>query len=280
VQKDGDGSWGRYGLWLAENVVYFNLYKDGGGQSGLTATDKLVVNAWNHIAAVYDGDYMQLIVNGESTGQLAFSGQVSTSNLSLYIAADPTEGAGLYLPGEIDEIRIWNKARSIDAIRSTMYDTLSAVYYQNSDSGLVAYYRFDEIEDLGVNSDGTDDIRDLTIHQNHGDIYGNPTLVHSDAMTTINEQGPQIPETNQLAQNFPNPFNSSTRISFTLSRSEYVQLAIYNALGQKIETLVEGMRSQGIHEISFIAKNYPSGIYLYRIQAGSFSDVRKMIIVR
>jgi len=83
-----------------------------------------------------------------------------------------------------------------------------------------------------------------------------------------------------LYQNYPNPFNPITNIQFTLQKSEQVKIEIYNMLGQKMETLLNKKKSAGSHKIKFKAKDLPSGIYLYRITAGEFYEMNKMILLR
>ena len=90
----------------------------------------------------------------------------------------------------------------------------------------------------------------------------------------------QIPVTFVLHQNYPNPFNPSTQISFNLPKPEFVTLEIYNTLGQKIETLLNKAMKAGQHEVEFNAQNLSSGIYFYRIEAGEFQDVKKMVLLR
>ena len=88
------------------------------------------------------------------------------------------------------------------------------------------------------------------------------------------------PLTFSLSQNHPNPFNSSTKIKFDLPKQESVKIEIFNLLGQKIEILVNQYMSVGSHEIEFVANNLPSGVYLYRIDAGGFHQVKKMILLQ
>jgi predicted GH43/DUF377 family glycosyl hydrolase len=82
-----------------------------------------------------------------------------------------------------------------------------------------------------------------------------------------------------LKQNYPNPFNPSTQISFTIPKHENVTLEVYNLIGQKIETLLNKPLSAGIHEVEFNAHNLSSGIYMYRIEAGAWQDVKKMVLL-
>jgi len=84
----------------------------------------------------------------------------------------------------------------------------------------------------------------------------------------------------ELAQNYPNPFNPSTTISFTIPQSSVVTLKVYNTLGQEVKTLINGNMESGVHSISFDASDLNSGIYFYKLEAGQFSDVRKMTLIK
>jgi len=86
-----------------------------------------------------------------------------------------------------------------------------------------------------------------------------------------------VPDEFMIFQNFPNPFNPSTTIKFYLPRSEFVTIVLYAITGKKIETLVEGKIPAGQHELQWNANGLASGIYIYRMRAGSFSESRKMI---
>jgi len=86
-----------------------------------------------------------------------------------------------------------------------------------------------------------------------------------------------IPDNFQLFQNFPNPFNSLTTIKFYLPKGEYVTLKLYSIRGQEIETLVAGEVPAGLHELHWTAKNLASGVYIYKMQAGKFSNTKKLI---
>ncbi|GBD90809.1 hypothetical protein BMS3Abin04_01528 [bacterium BMS3Abin04] len=89
-----------------------------------------------------------------------------------------------------------------------------------------------------------------------------------------------VPTKYELYQNYPNPFNPTTIIRFTLKKPEKVNIKIFNSLGQEIETLVNKNFSAGTHEINFNPDYLSSGIYIYRLQAGKFKEVRKMILLR
>jgi hypothetical protein len=90
----------------------------------------------------------------------------------------------------------------------------------------------------------------------------------------------ELPEKFELYQNYPNPFNPITKIKFSLPEDSYVEIKVYDVLGREIVTLLSENRKAGYHEITFDASNLPSGVYFYRIKAGKFADVKKMILMK
>ncbi|MBK8944070.1 MAG: T9SS type A sorting domain-containing protein [Ignavibacteriae bacterium] len=88
-----------------------------------------------------------------------------------------------------------------------------------------------------------------------------------------------------LSQNYPNPFNPTTRINYTIpinvnSEQTKVRLIIYNILGEKVKTLVDNLQSVGSYHIEFHASDFPTGVYFYKLQAGEFTQTKKMLLVK
>jgi hypothetical protein len=83
-----------------------------------------------------------------------------------------------------------------------------------------------------------------------------------------------------LEQNYPNPFNPATTINFTLAKASNVKLVVYNILGQKTATLVDGPMNAGTHSLRFNALNLATGVYIYRLEAGEFSANKKMLLLK
>jgi M6 family metalloprotease-like protein len=83
-----------------------------------------------------------------------------------------------------------------------------------------------------------------------------------------------------LLQNYPDPFNPQTVISFTLPDDNHVKLIVYDVLGREVKTLVDEFRASGRHNVVFDARDLPSGVYYYRVFAGRFTDMKKMILIR
>jgi Secretion system C-terminal sorting domain len=102
----------------------------------------------------------------------------------------------------------------------------------------------------------------------------------SEIITAVNEKKNILPNYYNLSQNYPNPFNPSTTISFSIPQEEVVSLKIYNSLGQELESLIDKKKPAGSYSVSFDAGKLASGIYFYRISTGSYSQTRKMILVK
>jgi hypothetical protein len=120
----------------------------------------------------------------------------------------------------------------------------------------------------------------------HKDIAKDTALCFSpgflpDATTGVNNGlNNTTPATISLQQNYPNPFNPSTVISFTTSKEELVQLSVYNILGNKVATLLNKKIGAGQYHVSFNAANLSAGVYFYKLEAGSFSDTKRMLLLK
>lgn len=100
---------------------------------------------------------------------------------------------------------------------------------------------------------------------------------HTIGITQISNE---VPREFELMQNYPNPFNPETKIKFNIPKAGFVNLKIYDSLGNELQTLISSQLKQGVYEADFNAKNYPSGIYFYKMDFDGISDAKKMIIVK
>jgi hypothetical protein len=155
-----------------------------------------------------------------------------------------------------------------------------------------------------VNSDGTDSIRS-ELNSAQSPIYATFTLQRSVGLSMMNSSEAihdytiyrtatfenavvlgvrghraELPASFSLSQNYPNPFNPTTTIRYELPKESFVHLAVYNVLGQLVRMLVNQTEEPGEKAVSFDGASLPSGIYFYRISAGAFTDVRKMVVLK
>jgi hypothetical protein len=89
-----------------------------------------------------------------------------------------------------------------------------------------------------------------------------------------------VPAEFALLQNYPNPFNPSTTINYELPEQAMVEISIFNALGERVVSLVNEMKDAGRHSVAFNAAGYSSGIYFYQIKANDYVSVKKMILMK
>jgi len=104
--------------------------------------------------------------------------------------------------------------------------------------------------------------------------------VDNGTVTSVDEISSTVPSEYSLEQNYPNPFNPSTNINFSISTSEFVTMKIYNALGQEVSTVVSEFLNAGSYKVNFNAENLATGMYIYKITAGSFTSTKKMLLLK
>jgi len=99
-------------------------------------------------------------------------------------------------------------------------------------------------------------------------------------VTSVDNLSSAMPQEFHLNQNYPNPFNPSTSIKYAIMSNQFVQLKVYDVLGKEAATLVNEEKSAGTYEVNFNASQLSSGIYFYKLQAGSFISTKKMILIK
>jgi hypothetical protein len=96
----------------------------------------------------------------------------------------------------------------------------------------------------------------------------------------VEEEAVGSPLEFELSQNYPNPFNPTTQISYSVPQQSNVTLKVFNVLGMEVATLFSGLQDAGQHTATFDAKRFSSGVYFYRLQAGSVSMTKKMVFMK
>ena len=154
------------------------------------------------------------------------------------------------------------------------------------------HYRSDRDLRLAEPSEGDNLLAGSYVPSVSTDIFGNPRNSGApykgaweslEAVLTSESDRQDLsdlPDAFRLQQNYPNPFNAQTSIRFDLPMDSEVRLEVYNIVGQRIATLVDGMQPAGSHSVSFDASRLASGVYVYRIQAGSYVKTHKMTLIK
>jgi photosystem II stability/assembly factor-like uncharacterized protein len=132
----------------------------------------------------------------------------------------------------------------------------------------------------------TADLKDIDVKNIGGCAYGwsvgaTGKLIRVDGNTVgISSNSSEVPETYYLQQNYPNPFNPTTNISFSIPSSGFVTMKVYNMAGMEVAKLLNENKTAGSYTIGFDAANLPSGAYFYRLETNSFTDTKKMILLK
>jgi hypothetical protein len=116
-----------------------------------------------------------------------------------------------------------------------------------------------------------------------GGSWGNwstPRAFFTSCPVGITQSGTTIPDKFVLYQNYPNPFNPSTKIKFDIPSSSFTTVAVSDVVGKKISVLASQELSAGSYEVTFDGSNLPSGIYFYKIEAGEYVNIKKMVLVK
>ena len=123
------------------------------------------------------------------------------------------------------------------------------------------------------------DLKILVDEGNDGTV--DDTLSLTNKITGIeNEQGSILPTEFKLEQNYPNPFNPITTISYQIPINKHVTIKVYDVLGKEVATLIDEFKPAGIHRVEFCTSNFSSGVYFYKLIAGKYIDVKKMVLLK
>ena len=118
---------------------------------------------------------------------------------------------------------------------------------------------------------------DLFVGTDYRGVWRRPL---SDMPTSVQKLLTDLPTRFSLEQNYPNLFNPTTVISYQLPGNSFVTLKIYDVLGREVKTLVNERQTAGNHSVSLSASNLPSGVYFYRLQAGTFTQTKKLVVIK
>jgi hypothetical protein len=108
-----------------------------------------------------------------------------------------------------------------------------------------------------------------------------PTIIEVELNISLDADDPgAVPTEYALYQNYPNPFNATTSLRFDVPQESVVKVVLFNVMGQAVATVADGVYSAGRHQVNYDATDLPSGMYLMRMQAGSYSSMKKMLLLK
>ena len=267
---------------------FVELYDGGVGNTDLTGLSLIFVNGSD------DATYEAFDLDGFSTdanGYFVLCGDAANvPNCTLDV--DP--GTNLVQNGADGVALVTGNAADFPTdtpVANVVAVIIDAVVYDTNDDDDAGILVLLNAGQMQVNEDGAGD---GTAHSIQRSPNGAGGLRNTDSYTwglptpgsvnvpsgVANETDEALPATVVLDQNFPNPFNPSTSISYSLAQSQLVRLSVIDMLGREVAQLVNRVQAAGENHVTFEANDLPSGIYLYRLEAGAFSVTRKMILLK
>lgn len=206
----------------------------------------------------------------------------NASGINIYMPRDSSVGGGIISGKIVDSANSISNladiivyAQSVENNQPSNYAFVDAAgNYSLSELKYGTYNIF--AQKVGIQNDAVDSSATIGLKDT---VITNRNLIFP-GQTTATSGGHILPNTFSLSQNYPNPFNPTTTIQYRLPLTAHVTLDIYNIIGQRVKRLVDAEQPAGSYSVQFGGRNLASGVYLYRIQAGSFSDIKKMILLK
>ncbi len=243
-------------------------------ESILVGPEMLHPSTWYHVAAVYDGNKSRLYLDGELIAVQIVRKDISPTRTDLRIGEfNGYPGASLVFHGMLDDLRLWDTARSLAEIKFSKNKFLSG-----DEPHLAGYWKFDTDEGRTIADTGP--------YQHHGILKGNARTVPSTApvgmAAGIKNNNGSLPQNVSLCQNYPNPFNAETTIKYRLYNTSDVMIKVYNIYGQEIFNWANERKSAGVYQVQWNGKNnrgndVASGLYFLQVSDGRDVLFGKMI---
>jgi len=234
-------------------------------------------NLLNRIIGNQQGGIVVIPDLGFSPKQTWFRKNIINQNIVTNLLVDPSANLGIQPPTNLSINGV--TLAGIHQFANVVID----IYEANRFEGPPSAYQW--LGSTTTNASGvfafdiTDPLVEAVSVTASTSSMGTSSFAYFGIVTGIEDEN-EIPKEFSLAQNYPNPFNPSTKISWQLPVSSHVSLTIYDVLGYEVKTLVDEYKPAGNYEVEFNASSLASGIYFYKIQAGSFVETKKMILLR
>jgi hypothetical protein len=225
--------------------VTFLARNTSGQLFSVTGTKNLWDGNWHHVAGVKDGNQLKIYVDGvlENTVSATYTAGFASSNAGISIGWRNISSDPSYFKGSIDEVAIHNSALSAASITQHYNNGLQNKAYCQT-------------------------------------VASNIEAAPEDVSVTQQVEIENQPAEYKLYQNYPNPFNPSTKIRFGVASPADVSIKIFNELGEIVAEPISSFYNPGSYEVNVNMDNFAAGVYFYRITAGNFTAVKKMLLVK
>ena len=204
------------------------------------------------------------------------------------------KGSYLYVINHYMGLGIFDISDPQNPTEAGFYYGYRGSVYDISLEGNYAYVSDYDCKIIDINNPSTPELSGLyTLDYDHyyvpkntaqdGVVYvaaENLFIIQNNLITDVKENNDLKPQNFVLEQNYPNPFNPVTTIQFYLKKDSRIRLNVYNTIGQKVVNIANEFYTAGLHKVKFDGSHLPSGIYIYKILTKSFSESRKMMLMR
>ena len=251
-----------YDLQVSDDATFITTLSV---QNGLTATSK-------EITSLDAGKKIYWRVRGNNaTGSSGYSSKYSFSTIlqtptTLDASSSASKNNLTWIDNSTNETGFEIERKNGDANSSNAFSSVATVA-----ADIKTY------SDQNVTAGSTYTYQVRAVNSNSESNYSNAATVST---TTAVEKNEQIPTEFKLDQNYPNPFNPTTVISYSIPENSFVQLKIYDLLGNVITTLVSENQNTGIYKITFDGSNLTSGIYFYQLITPKYTNTKKLMLVK
>lgn len=247
-------------------VPQFAIGTSAGWYRSSAPSGSVPLNVWTHVAGTFDGSFVRIFINGVEKEATPCVETMQPSVVDLRIGGHHYTYANRQWCGVIDEVRLWNIARTETEIYNNMENPLTG-----SETGLVGLWRMQT---------GTGYIAyDSTINSFNGSISGATwTTGYPMSPTGVDNHPEQL--TTQLISNFPNPCKTTTCISYSILEPGRVSIEVYNLVGQLIESPYDEIKQAGYHTFDWNTSDLETGIYFLKLTTQEKSSVRRIVHIR
>lgn len=251
------------------STVVYDQKTDGNGffQFGIAASDLIAGRTWRLFAATQDTDITTTVLAAVGETQIN-AGDSLVKNLTVYSANSQIQGT-LTIDGTAPTFPVEVIADNVDSAQAAVYVDQSTGDFSIPVSNKISSYTVSPIF--------------LPGNYNVPSVQAHPgdTGIKLDVTTTaVRTSGRSVPTRFSLGQSYPNPFNPTTTIVYDVASTGKVTIAVYNILGQKVATLVDGILTPGQYSARFDGTRFASGVYLYVMSAGNFSSAKKFVLMK